>query len=557
LSQRSADSVAASSPTLTVWWSCAAIVIVCLAVGLPTVRSDNYFLGDDFGLVQHLHDLPAERLLTYFVSDWTEGIYGYQLDELRPFLAFTYWFDARLFGAINVSGYHATNLVLHLLNALLVLAIARSLAPAEPTFAVLAASLFALMPSHAEPVAWISGRVESLAALFYLGAFLCFVRFRLVNRQAWLWATLLIFIGGLFAKQTIVTFPLLILAFDLIGPTSQDSARRSFARLWPHVLFVVLVASYLALRYTLFGNAVRENLLTVAAIQEFLVRQNRYVRELLPTPNSAPRVMKVAAEVLTICALAACGRWVLARRQAYQHVVGRLLFFGAAWYGITMAPMVVTYLSMRHLYITTAGVSIALAALILPGYPLEERRRTKMRMAMAGMLIALYAVSSIWNVSNWVVSGMESQKFATAVPRLLQSVPRGSVVFVEVPEWHRDGYFWAWATPFALQPPFTAEDLYERFRIVERPAVYCCTSDQWWAARKATVMELMDSSVPRQVTYIMFASDNPDVATFTTRTVDGQALKRRVESALGKSVESFTTGLTPGEAQELGRILFE
>jgi len=55
----------------------------------------------------------------------------------------------------------------------------------------------------------------------------------------------------------------------------------------------------------------------------------------------------------------------------------------------------------------------------------------------------------------------------------------------------------------------------------------------------------------------MFASDNPDVATFTTRTVDGQALKRRVESALGKSVESFTTGLTPGEAQELGRILFE
>ena len=68
--------VAASSSTRTAWWSCAAIVVVCLAVGLPTVRSDNYFLGDDFGLVQHLHDLPAERLLSYFVSDWTEGIYG-------------------------------------------------------------------------------------------------------------------------------------------------------------------------------------------------------------------------------------------------------------------------------------------------------------------------------------------------------------------------------------------------------------------------------------------------------------------------------------------------
>ena len=40
-------------------------------------------------------------------------------------------------------------------------------------------------------------------------------------------------------------------------------------------------------------------------------------------------------------------------------------------------------------------------------------------------------------------------------------------------------------------------------------------------------------------------------------TVDGEALKHRVQHALGKSVESFTTGLTPAEAQELGRILFE
>ena len=147
------------------------------------------------------------RLLSYFVSDWTEGIYGFTLDELRPLLAFTYWLDARLFGPTSVSGYHATNLVLHLLNALLVLAIARSIAPGEPAFAVLAASLFALMPSHAEPIAWISGRVDSLASLFYLGAFLCFVRFRLGNRPAWLLAALLIFTCGLFAKQSIVTFP--------------------------------------------------------------------------------------------------------------------------------------------------------------------------------------------------------------------------------------------------------------------------------------------------------------------------------------------------------------
>ena len=97
----------------------------------------------------------------------------------------------------------------------MVLAIARSIAPGEPAFALLAASLFALMPSHAEPVAWISGRVDSLAALFYLGAFLCFGQ--VPSREspsAWLLGALLVFTCGLFAKQSIVTFPVLVLAFD-------------------------------------------------------------------------------------------------------------------------------------------------------------------------------------------------------------------------------------------------------------------------------------------------------------------------------------------------------
>jgi hypothetical protein len=109
----------------------------------------------------------------------------------------------------------------------------RSVAAGHKARALLAASLFALTPSQAEPIAWISGRVDSVAALFYLGAFLCFVRFRLDEgapsakapplevegaggrRGAWLVAALLIFICGLFAKQTLVTFPLLVLAYDV------------------------------------------------------------------------------------------------------------------------------------------------------------------------------------------------------------------------------------------------------------------------------------------------------------------------------------------------------
>ena len=59
--------------TWTAWWSCGAVIVLSLAVGLQTVRSDNYFLGDDFGLVQHLHDQPAGRLLWYFALGLDRG----------------------------------------------------------------------------------------------------------------------------------------------------------------------------------------------------------------------------------------------------------------------------------------------------------------------------------------------------------------------------------------------------------------------------------------------------------------------------------------------------
>ena len=128
-------------------------------------------------------------------------------------------------------------------------------------------------------------------------------------------------------------------------------------------------------------------------------------------------------------------------------------------------------------------------------------------MAMAGTLIALYAVAAIWNVSTWVASGIESQRFASAVPRLLQSVPRGSVVLVE-----RARMASGWLVLVLGNAVRAAASVYGRrpvrkFKIVERPPVYCCPPDQWWAARKATLMALMDSPAPQQVTYIVFAPE--------------------------------------------------
>jgi hypothetical protein len=536
-----------------------AILAVCLVAGLPSISRYGYFLGDDFGLVQHLHDLPLDRLFAYFASDWTEGIYGFTLDELRPFLAFTYWFDSHVFGAANAPAYHITNIALHVLNTLLVFAIATSLAPARTDVAVLAASLFAVMPSHAEPIAWISGRVDSLAAAFYLGAILCFIRFRSRASHGWLAAALVLFAFGLFAKQSIVTFPVLILAYDVTyGPSLRSlTTRQLVSRCLVHVPFAVILVLYLGLRRTLFGNFVRESLLTIETFKSFVDRQSFYIGQMLPVPSDIPSDAKTAVLVFTWGVLAACTVWLLARWQSNRQIVRHLIFFGATWYAVTVAPMIVTYASARHLYLTAAGLSVALASLLLPAGWRSTGRSKAVRGIAVGVLVVLCAAALFSNMRGWIANGIESRRLATALPVLLQSLPAGSTVMLDIRHTRRGVWFWSWALPFALQRPFVGEDLYEQFAIVEWPIVYCCLPHQWWAAKQSALGPILQSEGTHKLTYIVPDERDASSLIVEKRTVSGAALRTKIETAIGRSVDTLATSITQDEAQRVAEILFE
>src|SRR5690242_10177233 len=67
---------------------------------------------------------------------------------------------------------HLENVLFHLLNVLLLFAVARRYAPEQegrpPLLALTAALLFALHPINAEAVNWISGRSDLIACFFVL-----------------------------------------------------------------------------------------------------------------------------------------------------------------------------------------------------------------------------------------------------------------------------------------------------------------------------------------------------------------------------------------------------
>ena len=161
-----------------------AVLIVIAAATIPYLSTlQGYFLGEDFGLVQLFSNRPILHFLRLFIRPYDEKIWGDPTHELRAFAALYYTLGT-LGGANSAVLQHVITIAFHLLTSLLVLVTARSVACVSWIASVFAAVLFAVIPIHAETVSWISGRVDSSMALFYVASFLAYltggrlVRFR-------------------------------------------------------------------------------------------------------------------------------------------------------------------------------------------------------------------------------------------------------------------------------------------------------------------------------------------------------------------------------------------
>lgn len=133
-----------------------------------------------------------------------------------------------LYGQLDPWGYHAVNIMIHALNAVLLYALMRALsqAPRSPgrlrinaePFAFSAALLWAVHPVNTQAVTYIVQRMASLAAVFYLLALLLFVLWRCGRIDGrWAWPALILAgSAGFVTKEHVVTLPAALLLLDII-----------------------------------------------------------------------------------------------------------------------------------------------------------------------------------------------------------------------------------------------------------------------------------------------------------------------------------------------------
>jgi tetratricopeptide (TPR) repeat protein len=389
---------ASSAPTPYVWfdyrpWFLALVlVLVTFAAYQPVWRAgviwDDEELVTDNRMVQAPDGLRRMWLTTDVLGYW-------------PLTSSAWWLEWRLWGN-HPTGYHAVNVLLHAINAVLVWAILWRL---KVPGSWLAGCVFALHPVNVASVAWISEQKNMLSMLFYLIAILLYLRFDEEGGWRWYGFSLGAFLLALLSKTAVVMLPVVLLG--CIWWMRGRVRREDFLRSLPFfVLSLVMGLVTISFQYprAVGGHAPQtEGFFTRLAVAGSTPWFYLY-KTLLPINLTViyPK-WDIDASPWTAFApgiiLLGCLTWFWRRRKSWA----RPLLFGLGYFVVTLFPVsgffhqsfhLYSFVADHWLYHSIAGViALVVAAGVEICRRLGHRGRSVGVVVGVGVMIALGAAT--------------------------------------------------------------------------------------------------------------------------------------------------------------------
>lgn len=393
----------------------ALLAILVYANALPSL-----FVYDDVStvtmnkLIRDWRNLPDLFTRAYFAAS---GEISY-----RPTVTLSYFVDFALW-RLDPAGYHAVNVALHALNALLLYALLQRVFR-DRWLAWVAALVFAVHPVATETVNCISYREDALALTFMLAALALYACGMDAALPARAWACALGSLAALAlalgAKEMALTTPLLAALVTVLGARRRD-VRGKGMFLWACGIGSVLVlALYLAVRFGLMHNPAQvetqlHDLTAPARAALPAMVWSRYASLLL-----LPRSLRVdhwltgfegISAVEAACGLAA----LLAAVGALLWLtrVNRQALFGLLWLLLSALPVsglvhLPNPVAERYLYVPLAGLAALAAAVGAHG---RGHRRLVMPLALCLVMLAVQR-NHAWRDGNalWTAGVREEPK---------------------------------------------------------------------------------------------------------------------------------------------------
>ena len=349
------------------------LALTVLACYLNALPGDFQF--DDYKVI-------VDNPRVHSWSSWMEGL-GL---GIRPLLKFSYLLNWT--SGLGVAGFHLTNLLIHLCNAYLVYRLASEFVNQQPLrerlkeAPLFAALLFAAHPIHTETVTYICGRSTSLMTLLYLAGLLAYVTGRTRQNKLFLYVVApLMFVLALSVKETAVTFPLALLAWELCcGGTWKTSLRQQ----WPCWAVLLLGALFFLFNDNYVGqmerstklNSMQGNAATQIFAFSYLMRQWALPLWLnidpdLPLLHDAAGITLPLIFFIAVCALMLACR----RRRPW-------IGFALAWAMIQLIPL--------HLFLPRLDVAND-RQMLLAGWPLFLALAAEMALWMSTRTLRIAA----------------------------------------------------------------------------------------------------------------------------------------------------------------------
>ena len=232
------------------------IILSIISVIVFCNTLDNTFVYDDSvtivnnNLIKNWKNFHTLFSFNYFILS---GELSY-----RPVVTLTYFIDYSLWG-LNTTGFHFTNLLLQTANTLLFYVFLKRVTKVN-TLAFFSTLLFTTHPILTETVNSISYREDLLTALFFLIAFILYLKINktFFNKSKFLLyylGSLFSYLLALFSKEMAITFPILLILFDIFYLPSDKPLQALIKKLKGiYIGYFSVTAFYLFIQFVVFRH---------------------------------------------------------------------------------------------------------------------------------------------------------------------------------------------------------------------------------------------------------------------------------------------------------------
>jgi len=356
-----------------------ALAVACLTLAVYSNIITAEFVWDDQITVVGNKAITSFSNIDYVFTNEFAKMAGWAGKTYRPIQELSYIIDYALW-KYNATGFHLTNVLLHIACSIALFYLIYFLT-GSGAIAFISSAFFGIHPLNTEAVSYITGRSDPLYLLFFILAFLFYLKARGLDQRRYIMrylASLCLYGFSLLSRETALMLPLLLFAYEWIS----TKERRNFYKPLPFVFLAVLygiirqaVIKIEAPSLQTFG--ILETILTdIKIISQYLsllvLPAGLHMERRIPLTGSPD-----SQSVIGFCLLAAI-LLLLARVKSRRKEV---IFF-SLWFILLLAPYMnivkLNALMAEHwMYGAGVGIYVLIAfAMIPPGHKSIAAKKT-------------------------------------------------------------------------------------------------------------------------------------------------------------------------------------